>query len=63
MESQRQMQFSKRMLIALTPVGMAIGLHEAWRLAGGLVVLMAVQLLILSAIAVAVIRRIRQEGR
>ena len=63
MESQRQMQFSKRMLIALTPVGMAIGLHEAWRLAGGLVVLMAVQLLILSVIAVAVVRRIRQEGR
>jgi hypothetical protein len=63
MKSQRQMQFSKRMLIALTPVGMAIGLHEAWRLAGGLVVLMAVQLIILTVIAVAVARRIRQEER
>ena len=63
MKSQRQMQFSKRMLIALTPVGMAIGLHEAWRLAGGMVVLMAVQLIILTLIAVAVARRIRQEER
>ena len=61
--NQRQMKFSKRLLMATTPVGVVIGLHEAWRLAGGLVVLMAIQILILTLVAVAVVRRIREEER
>lgn len=61
--TQRQMKFSTRMLMVLTPLGLAIGLHEAWRLAGGMVVLVATQILILSLVAVAVVRRIRKEGR
>ena len=57
------MKFSTRLLMALTPVGVVIGLLEAWRLAGGLVVLMAIQFLVLTVAAVALVRRIRQEGR
>lgn len=61
--SQRRMKFSTRMLMVITPLGVVIGLHEAWRLAGGLVVLVAVQILILSLVAIAVVRRIREEQR
>ncbi len=57
------MKFSSRLLMVITPIGVVIGLHEAWRLAGGLVLLMAVQILILTLIAVAVVRTIRRESR
>jgi RsiW-degrading membrane proteinase PrsW (M82 family) len=58
----RNMRFSTVMLMVLTPIGVAIGLHEAWRLAGGLVVLMAVQVLVMSLVAVSVVRTIKREG-
>jgi hypothetical protein len=58
----RNMRFSSVMLMVLTPVGVAIGLHEAWRLAGGLVVLMAAQLLVLSLVAVGIVRTVRREA-
>jgi SNF family Na+-dependent transporter len=57
------MKFSSRMLMVITPVGVAIGLHEAWRLAGGLVLLMAIQMLVLGGIAVAVVRMVRRESK
>jgi hypothetical protein len=57
------MKFSSRLLMVTTPIGVAIGLHEAWRLAGGLVLLMAVQMLVLGGIAVAVVRMVRRESR
>lgn len=57
----RPMEFSKRLLMVITPLGVAIGLYEAWRLAGGLVALVAVQVLIFGAAAVMVVRRIREE--
>jgi hypothetical protein len=63
MKRPEAMKFSSRLLMVITPVGVVIGLHEAWRLAGGLVVLMAVQILILSLIAVAVVRTIRRESK
>ncbi len=63
MKSTEKMKFSSRMLMVITPVGVAIGLHEAWRLAGGLVFLMALQMLVLTAIAVALVRTVRRESK
>lgn len=59
----RQMTFSKILLLVITPVGVIIGLHEAWRLAGGLVVLVAAQVLLLALAGVTLVRRIREEER
>lgn len=58
---RREATFFKRMLLVITPIGMIIGLHEAWRLAGGMVVLVAAQLLILTLAAVALVRKVREE--
>ena len=63
MKSAERMKFSSRMLMIITPLGVAIGLHEAWRLAGGLALLMAVQMLVLGGIAVAVVRMVRRESK
>lgn len=63
MKKPENMKFSNRLLMVITPIGVAIGLMEAWRLAGGLVVLMAVQILLLATIAVAVVRTIRRESK
>jgi hypothetical protein len=63
MKRPEAMKFSSRMLMVITPIGVVIGLHEAWRLAGGLVLLMAVQILILILVGVAVVRTIRRESR
>jgi SNF family Na+-dependent transporter len=63
MKSPERMKFSSRLLMVTTPIGVAIGLHEAWRLAGGLVLLMAVQMLVLGGIAVALVRMVRRESK
>jgi SNF family Na+-dependent transporter len=63
MKSPEKMKFSSRMLMVITPIGVAIGLHEAWRLAGGLVLLMAVQILLMGLAAVALVRIVRRESR
>ncbi|MFT3905886.1 MAG: hypothetical protein QM718_06250 [Steroidobacteraceae bacterium] len=39
------MKIAKPLLLVSTPLGVAGGLYEAWRLAGGLVFLMAVLIL------------------
>ncbi len=62
MEKSQEMKLSRRMLVAMTPVGVAIGLYEAWHLAGGLVFLMALQMLVLTVVTVAVVRVIRRES-
>ncbi len=41
--STERMKFSNRLLMVITPIGVAIGLYEAWHLAGKLVFLMALQ--------------------
>jgi hypothetical protein len=61
MNRRREATIFKRMLLVITPIGMAIGLYEAWRLAGGMVVLVAAQLLILTLAAVALVRKVREE--
>lgn len=57
------MKFSNRLLMVITPIGVVIGLYEAWHLAGKLVFLMALQVLVLAIIAVFVVRTIRRESR
>lgn len=61
MSDQRQMKFSTRMLMVITPIGAALGIYEAWHLAGGLVAIVAGQLLLMSLAGVALVGRIRQE--
>jgi hypothetical protein len=46
-----------------TPIGVVGGLHEAWRLVGGLSVLIVVMLCILGFAAASVIVTIRREQR
>ncbi len=57
------MKFSNRLLMVITPIGVAIGLYEAWHLAGKLVFLMALQILALAIIAVVIVRIVRRESR
>lgn len=61
MEDQRQMKFSTRMLMVITPIGAVLGIMEAWRLAGGLVAVVGAQLLLMSLAGVALYRRMREE--
>ncbi|MEO6080080.1 MAG: hypothetical protein ABIQ86_09920 [Steroidobacteraceae bacterium] len=63
MQSPEKMKFSNRLLMVITPVGVAIGLYEAWRLAGGLVFLLALQILALIVATVVVVRIMRRESR
>lgn len=62
MTTPESMKFSSRLLMVITPIGVAIGLYEAWFLAGKLVFLVALQILLLAIIAVAVVRVIRRES-
>lgn len=55
------MRIAKPMLLILTPLGVACGLYEAWRLAGGLVFIMAALLGVLGAGFASIIMTIRRE--
>lgn len=61
MKDQRQMKFSTRLLMVITPIGAVLGIMEAWRLAGGLVAIVAAQILLMSLAGVALLRRMREE--
>ncbi len=63
MEDQRQMKFSTRLMWVITPIGLVIGLMEAWRLAGGLVAIVAAQILLMTLAGAALLRRMRAESR
>lgn len=63
MSRDTEMRFSRRMLMVITPVGVAIGLYEAWQLTGGLVLLMAVQISVLAAVMVGLVRAVRRQSR
>ena len=62
MNRWNDMKILRRALLVTTPVGVAIGLYEAWRLAGGLVVLMATQLIVLGLIVGGLVRIARRES-
>jgi len=55
------MKIAKPLLMVSTPLGVAWGLLEAYRLAGGLVILMAAMVGMLSVAAGTVIGAIRRE--
>ena len=55
------MRIAKPMLLILTPLGVALGLYEAWRVAGGLVFIMVALLGVLSAGFASIIMTIRRE--
>jgi hypothetical protein len=55
------MRIAKPILLVSTPLGVAFGLLEAYRLAGGLVLLMAAMLGLLSVAAASVVRTVRRE--
>lgn len=55
------MKIAKPLLLVSTPVGVAWGLLEAYRLAGGLVILMAAMIGTLAAAAGTVVAAIRRE--
>jgi hypothetical protein len=55
------MRIAKPLLLVTTPIGVAIGLYEAHRLAGGLVVIMAAMVLVIAVAMASVIRTIRRE--
>ena len=43
------MRIAKPLLLVTTPIGLAVGLYEGWRLAGGLVFIMAALMLVIAA--------------
>lgn len=61
MKDLRQMKFSTRMLMVITPIGAVLGVMEAYRLAGGLVAVVAVQVVLMSLAGVALYRKMREE--
>ena len=57
------MRIAKPLLLVTTPIGVAIGLYEAWRLAGGLVFLMAALISVIGVAIASVVMTIRKERR
>ena len=55
------MKIAKPLLLVSTPIGVAWGLLEAYRLAGGLVILMAAMVGTMAAAAGSVVAIIRRE--
>lgn len=56
------MRIAKPLLMVSTPVGMVWGLIEGWRMAGGLVFLMALMMGIVAAGVISVLRVVRAEA-
>jgi hypothetical protein len=56
------MRIAKPILLVSTPLGMMGGLHEAYRLTGGLAVLMAMMMGLLCVAAATVVMTIRSEA-
>ena len=55
------MRIGKPLLLVITPLGVAGGLYEAYRLAGGLVFIMIAMLVVVSAAMGSVVLTIRRE--
>ena len=55
------MKIAKPLLLVTTPVGLAFGLYEGWRLAGGLVFLMAAMIALMGVAFGSVVLTIRRE--
>jgi hypothetical protein len=57
------MKIAKPLMLTITPIGVAIGVYEAWRLTGGLVLLVLVMLGGLGVAFASLIATIRREQR
>ena len=57
------MRIAKPLLLVTTPIGLAVGLYEGWRLAGGLVFIMGALMLVIAAAFGSVVYTIRKERR
>ena len=57
------MRIAKPMLLVSTPIGVAWGFYEAWRVGWWLAALMAAMLAVLGAFSVFTVRRIIAERR
>ncbi len=56
------MRIARPILVVSTPIGVVVGLHEAWRLAGrGMALLMAAMLAVVGAFIWMTARTIRRE--
>lgn len=55
------MRIAKPILLVATPVGVAWGMYEAYRLAGGLVFLMAALLMVVSVAVGTIVYTVRRE--
>jgi hypothetical protein len=62
MTSPERMRFSSRLLMVITPIGVALGLYEAWFLAGKLAFVVALQILLLAVVTAVVVRTVRRES-
>jgi predicted MFS family arabinose efflux permease len=56
-------RIGKPLLLITTPIGLAIGLYEGWKLAGGLVFVMATFIAFLGFAFLTVVLTIRRERR
>ena len=59
----RGVRIGKPLLLITTPIGLAIGLYEGWRLAGGLVFLMAAFIGFLAFAFLTIVLTVRREKR
>jgi len=57
------MRIAKPLLAVTTPVGVAIGLYEAWQFGPHLAVLMAMMMAVVAGFILFTVRRIRAERR
>jgi hypothetical protein len=57
------MKIAKPLLLITTPIGLAFGLYEAHRLAGGLVFIMAAMIAVIGVAMASVVMTIRREKR
>jgi predicted MFS family arabinose efflux permease len=55
------MKIAKPLLLVATPVGLAIGLYEGWRLAGGLVIVMVALIGVIAVALGSIVLTIRRE--
>ncbi len=55
------MRIAKSILIVITPLGVAFGLYEAWRLAGGLAFIMLMLVLVMGFAMFSIVHTIRTE--
>ena len=57
------MRIGKPLLLTATPIGVAIGVYEGYRLAGGLVFLMLAMLSVMGVALATIVTTIRRERR